>query len=88
MKALDLLLRRQSLHALQAPGPDAAALDVILQAALRVPDFYNLKPFEFLIAEGEGRDRLGALMQQAAQAARRRRKTSTAPRACRFARHL
>jgi len=71
MKALDLLLRRQSLHALQAPGPDAAALDVILQAALRVPDFYNLKPFEFLIAEGEGRDRLGALMQQAAQASGR-----------------
>jgi nitroreductase len=71
MNALDLLLTRQSQHALQAPGPDAAQLDVILRAALRVPDFQNLKPFEFLVAEGEGRERLGALMQQAARASGR-----------------
>ncbi|MBB4198148.1 NAD(P)H nitroreductase [Rhodoblastus sphagnicola] len=71
MNALDLLLTRQSMHALQAPGPDAAQLDVILRAALRVPDFQNLKPFEFVVAEGEGREKLGALMQQAARASGR-----------------
>jgi nitroreductase len=71
MDALTLLLTRQSAHTLQAPGPDAAQLDVILRAALRVPDFQNLKPFEFLVAEGEGRERLGALMQQAAVASNR-----------------
>jgi len=71
MDALKLLLTRQSMHALQEPGPDAEQLDVILRAALRVPDFLNLKPFAFLIAEGEGRERLGALMRQAAQASGR-----------------
>jgi nitroreductase len=71
LEALKLLLERQSAHALQAPGPDEAQLYLILRAALRVPDFQNLKPFEFLIAEGEGRDRLGALMQQAARASGR-----------------
>lgn len=71
MNALDLLLTRQSAHALQEPGPDAAQLDTILRAALRVPDFQNLKPFEFLVAEGEGRERLGALMRQAALASNR-----------------
>jgi nitroreductase len=71
MDALKLLLERQSCHALQEPGPDAAQLEVILRAALRVPDFQNLKPYEFLIAEGEGRERLGALMRQAAQASGR-----------------
>jgi len=71
MDALELLLTRQSLHAVQAPGPDAAQLDVILRAALRVPDFDNLKPFEFIVSQGEGRERLGALMQQAAQASNR-----------------
>ena len=67
MDALKLLLERQSCHALQEPGPDASQLDVILRAALRVPDFQQLRPYEFLIAEGEGRDRLGALMQAAAR---------------------
>jgi nitroreductase len=71
LDALTLLLERQSCHALQAPGPDDAALKKILRAALRVPDFLRLRPFEFLIAQGEGRDRLGALMQQAAIASGR-----------------
>jgi nitroreductase len=71
MHALKLLLERQSCHALQEPGPDASQLALILRAALRVPDFQNLKPFEFIIAEGGGRERLGALMQQAACASGR-----------------
>lgn len=69
MDALTLLLDRRSHTGLAAPGPDAAQLDTILRAALRVPDFQSLRPYEFLVAEGEGRDRLGALLRQAAQAA-------------------
>jgi nitroreductase len=64
--ALTLLLERQSCHALQAPGPDKSALDLILRAALRVPDFQGLRPYRFLVAEGEGLDRLGAMMEAAA----------------------
>lgn len=71
MDALRLLLTRRSTAALEPPGPAGAALEAILQAALRVPDFQNLRPYEFLIAEGEGRVRLGRLMQQAAIASGR-----------------
>ena len=67
--ALELLLTRRSQHHLQAPAPDAATLDLILQAALRVPDFGQLRPYRFLAAQGEGLDRLGEAMQRAAIAA-------------------
>jgi nitroreductase len=71
LDALTLLLERQSCHALQAPGPDDAALDVIFRAALRVPDFQRLRPYQFLVAQGEGLDRLGAMMEAAAIASGR-----------------
>ncbi len=71
MDALTLLLERQSCHALMGPGPDDAALDLILRAALRAPDFQRLRPYEFLVAQGEGLDRLGALMEAAAIASGR-----------------
>lgn len=66
---LSLLLNRRSCHALTEPGPDGAALDAIFQAALRVPDFLHLRPFRFLVARGDGRDRLGQAMLRAALAA-------------------
>lgn len=66
MDALTLVLQRRSCKALSAPGPSGEALELILQAGLRVPDFLELRPYEFLIAEGEGRERLGRLFQQAA----------------------
>ena len=69
MDALKLLLERRSCHALQAPAPSGVALEAILCAGLRVPDFQSLRPYEFLIAEGEGLDRLGAMMAQAARVA-------------------
>lgn len=69
MDGVKLLLERRSCHALHAPGPSGAALDTILRAGLRVPDFQSLRPYEFLIAEGEGLDRLGVMMAQAARAA-------------------
>lgn len=71
MDALTLLLNRRSTAALEAPGPEGSALDAILGAAVRVPDFHGLRPYEFLIAEGEGRARLGLMMQQAATASGR-----------------
>lgn len=67
MDALTLLLERRSCSALTEPAPEGEALDAILRAALRVPDFQRLRPYRFLIAAGEGLDRLGALMQQAAR---------------------
>jgi nitroreductase len=66
MDAITLLLTRRSCAALTAPAPEGAALHIILKAAIRVPDFQELRPYEFIIAKGEGLQRLGALMEQAA----------------------
>jgi nitroreductase len=71
MDAMTLLLERRSCHALQEPGPDEAALELMVRAALRVPDFQRLRPYEFIVAQGEGLDRLGALMEAAAIASGR-----------------
>jgi len=38
MDAIELLLTRQSDAKLTAPGPNSEQLDIIKQAALRVPD--------------------------------------------------
>ncbi|GEO81118.1 NAD(P)H nitroreductase [Pararhodospirillum oryzae] len=69
MDALELLLTRRSCAALAAPAPTGEALDAILTAGTRVPDFKHLHPYEFLIASGAGLDRLGALMTEAARKA-------------------
>ncbi|MBI5132676.1 MAG: NAD(P)H nitroreductase [Rhodopseudomonas palustris] len=66
MDAITLLLTRRSCAALQAPAPEGEALEVILKAALRVPDFQELRPYQFIIAKGEGLERLGAMMERAA----------------------
>lgn len=67
MDALTLLRQRRSCAALTEPAPKGEALEAILEAALRVPDFQRLRPYRFFIAEGEGLDRLGDLMEQAAR---------------------
>ncbi|TWA70181.1 nitroreductase [Azospirillum brasilense] len=66
MEALTLLLQRRSCPALRAPAPAGEHLDLILRAALRVPDFQRLRPYEFIIAEGDGLARLGGLLERAA----------------------
>jgi len=63
---LAFVLQRQSCTALDAPAPADAALALILEAATRVPDHMRLRPYAFIVATGEGLDRLGALMQEAA----------------------
>lgn len=63
---LDLLLARRSDHELAEPGPADDELELIFRAALRVPDFRQLRPYRFLAARGDGLARLGAAMQRAA----------------------
>lgn len=67
--ALALLLERRSDPHLCEPAPDGDELALMMSAARRVPDFHHLQPYRFLLAQGEGRLRLGALMQEAALAA-------------------
>lgn len=66
---LQFLLQRQSCATLGEPAPGADALRLIVQAALRGPDHLRLRPYTFIVAAGEGLNRLGAIMQRAAVAA-------------------
>lgn len=56
---LDLILSRRSAAALTLPAPSRADLERILGAAAAVPDHGLLRPFRFVIVEGDGRARFG-----------------------------
>jgi nitroreductase len=62
---LELLKARVSVPTLTAPAPDGQILREICQCALRAPDHAMLRPWRYLIIEGEALDRLGRLFQQA-----------------------
>ncbi|WP_336757804.1 NAD(P)H nitroreductase [Aeromonas hydrophila] len=67
MDALHLLLNRHSCGRLAEPAPSGEVLDNILKAGLRAPDHGTLTPWQFILFEGEGRERLGTLLAQAAR---------------------
>lgn len=66
MEVLEFLLNRHSTPKLTTPGPSADEISLMLQAASRAPDHGGLKPWEFVVVSGEGRNKLGELFQQAA----------------------
>ena len=66
MEAIEVLHSRVSVARLQAPAPDAGQLDIMLKAALRAPDHGLVRPWRFLVLEGEQLDRLGEIMVEAA----------------------
>lgn len=61
MNALDVLHNRVSIPLLEAPAPSGDVLANIQRAALRAADHRLLRPWRFLIIEGEGLDELGQL---------------------------
>ncbi|TCI05580.1 NAD(P)H nitroreductase [Corallincola luteus] len=69
MDVINLLLNRCSHPKLKAPAPTGQTLENIFQAALRVPDHGRLKPWRFVIVEGDGLARLGQLFADIATAA-------------------
>lgn len=68
MEALQALLDRVSTPLLQEPGPTTEQLDAMFAAALRAPDHGAMRPWRFLVVEGEARNRLGELFLSAAVA--------------------
>lgn len=68
MDALELLLTRQSTPRLVAPAPNNQQLQHILNAATRAPDHAGLTPWEFIIAQEDGLERLGDIFVKALQA--------------------
>ena len=65
-ETLSLLLSRRSgsAKAMKGPGPDAEQLDRILSAGVRVPDHGKLRPWRFIVFEGEGRVRMGTILAE------------------------
>ena len=65
---LDLVIQRRSASKLQEPGPSRTELAQILRAASTVPDHGTLRPYRFVVVEGEGRAAFGdALAKTAAE---------------------
>ncbi|MFD1218103.1 MULTISPECIES: nitroreductase family protein [Microbulbifer] len=68
MEALAALHNRVSVGLLTDPAPDASQREQIFRAALRAADHGNLRPWRFLVVEGEARNRLGELYRRASEA--------------------
>lgn len=68
--AIELLRTRRSLKPgeLIGPGPSAAEVDTLLTIASRVPDHGKLRPWRFIIFEGDGRLEAGAAIEAAFRA--------------------
>lgn len=68
LKALALIQKRNSAGKLKAPGPSRAELVEIFKSALRAPDHGCLRPFRFIVIEGDDREELGRLFADALRA--------------------
>lgn len=55
------LIERASEPKLQDPAPPAPVLDQAFQCAARAPDHALLRPWRYLVVQGEDRERLGQL---------------------------
>lgn len=61
--AVQTLINRVSCAQLGDPAPSKEQMELIFKAAARAPDHRNLKPWRYLVIEGEGLIRLGELYQ-------------------------
>ncbi len=65
MDAFDAIQTRRTIGRLIEPAPDEAALARAFEAAVAAPDHKRLRPWRFLVIEGDARKQLGALMAKA-----------------------
>ena len=65
-ETIALQTRRRSVppQSMSGPGPSAPELETLLTLAARVPDHGKLAPWRFVVFEGEGRDRAGAIIAE------------------------
>ncbi len=69
--ALELLKTRRSVKPMEltGPAPSDAEIDTLLTVASRVPDHGKLKPWRFIVFEGDARDAAGNIIAEAFRAA-------------------
>ncbi|OUS23759.1 hypothetical protein A9Q99_27380 [Gammaproteobacteria bacterium 45_16_T64] len=60
----DSILRRVSSPKLCSPGPARSEVLKIVECATRAPDHGRLKPWKFVVVQGEGLEALGALFEK------------------------
>lgn len=68
MDAIELLLERVSSPRLIEPAPSREQQQIIFSAALRAPDHGQLRPWQFLVVEGDARKQLGGIFAKIAKA--------------------
>jgi nitroreductase len=66
--ALTAIQSRVSAAKLRAPGPSPEELRTILSAGVRAPDHGRLRPWRFLVIEGEAQQRFAEILAQALKA--------------------
>ena len=59
MSPIEALLSRVSIPRVVEPKVSAEELDILLRAGLRACDHGRLKPYRFILLEGEAREQLG-----------------------------
>jgi nitroreductase len=64
-ETLAVIHARRSVSMLGEPGPSADELEVILAAAAAAPDHKELRPWRFVVVEGEARRELGEILADA-----------------------
>lgn len=70
MEAIEALRTRQSARALKEPAPAGAALEALLESAVRAPDHGRLRPWAFILIESEKRAAFGELLADQARRAK------------------
>ena len=62
MEAIENITKRYSALKLTDPAPDQTALDRMMEAANRAPDHGRLRPWRFIVLQGEARERFGDIL--------------------------
>lgn len=62
MQAIDALINRHSAKGLTAPAPDEGALELIFSSAAAAPDHGRLRPWRFIVIQGNALARFGDLL--------------------------
>lgn len=65
----EFLMERNSSPRLTAPAPSCEQLELIFKTALRAPDHAMLRPWRYMVIEGEGLEALGDVYVTSAKAA-------------------
>jgi nitroreductase len=66
---INFIKSRNSVARLTTPAPNSEQLINIFECAMTAPDHKLLKPWKYLVIEGDARDKLGQLMVQATELA-------------------